>query len=162
MEVVFCRLCPWAKHFWCMTARPLHDLTKKDTPFTWAVPQQNAFNALKQVFTSEPILAIFDPARPTRLEVDASGYATGGVLSQKCDDDLWHPIAYRSQSMTEAERNYEIYDREMLAIHNALLDWRHFLEGFRDLVRPRKSSVLDNRAASHSSSSALEPTPRRV
>ena len=81
------------------------------------------------MFTSEPILAVFDPARPTRLEVDASGYATGGVLSQKCDDDLWHPIAYRSQTMSEAERNYDIYDREMLAIVRALEDWRHYLEG---------------------------------
>ena len=92
---------------------PLHNLTKKDTPFTWAEPQQTAFDALKQAFTSEPILAVFDPSRPTHLEVDASGYATGGVLSQKCDDELWHPIAYRPQSMTEAEHNYEIYDREM-------------------------------------------------
>ena len=57
-------------------ARPLHDLTKKDTPFTWAEPQQTAFDALKQAFTSEPILAVFDPSRPTCLEVDASGYAT--------------------------------------------------------------------------------------
>ena len=60
-------------------ARPLHDLTKKDTPFTWAEPQQTAFDALKQSFTSEPILAVFDPSRPTRLEVDASGYATGSL-----------------------------------------------------------------------------------
>jgi transposase InsO family protein len=67
--------------------------------------------------------------RETRLEVDASGYATGGVLSQKGEDGLWHPIAYRSASMTEAEQNYEIYDREMLAFCEALKDWRHFLEG---------------------------------
>ena len=66
---------------------------------------------------------------PTRVEVDASGYATGGVISQKHPDGFWHPIAYRSQSMTEAERNYDIYDREMLAICEALKDWRHFLEG---------------------------------
>ena len=56
------------------------------------------------------------------MEVDASGVATGGVLSQKHTDGFWHPIAYRSQSMTEAERNYDIYDREMLAICEALKD----------------------------------------
>ena len=78
-------------------------VTKKDTLFTWAKPQQTAFDALKQVFTSKPILAVFDPQQPTHLEVDASGYATGGVLSQKCDDNLWHPIAYCSQSTNEAE-----------------------------------------------------------
>ena len=111
------------------TARPLHDLTKKDAPFNWTDKQQTAFDTLKQAFVSQPILTVWSHTRPTRIEVDASGYATGGVLSQKCEDGLWHPVAYRSQSMTEAERNYEIYDREMLAIHDALKDWRHFLEG---------------------------------
>ena len=68
------------------------------------------------------------PDRLTRIEVDASGFATGGVLYQKCNDGLWHPIAYCSQSMNEAERNYQIWDREMLAIIEALKDWRQFLE----------------------------------
>lgn len=111
------------------TARPLHDLTKKDVPFIWGPAQETAFNTLKSAFTSEPILAMWSADRDTRLEVDASGYATGGVLSQKGEDGLWHPIAYRSASMTEAKRNYEIYDREMLAFCEALKDWRHFLEG---------------------------------
>ena len=110
-------------------ARPLHDLTKKDTPFLWGSAQQQAFDTLKDAFTSQPILAVWDPSLLTRVEVDASGYATGGVISQKHSDGFWHPIAYRSQSMTETERNYDIYDREMLAIHDALKDWRHFLEG---------------------------------
>jgi transposase InsO family protein len=48
---------------------------------------------------------------------------------QKQDDGHWHPIAYRSESMDPAERNYQIWDREMLAIIRALEDWRHFLEG---------------------------------
>jgi hypothetical protein len=53
----------------------------------------------------------------------------GGVLLQKLEDDLWHPIAFRSQSMVKAEQNYEIYDKEMLAIVRALKDWCHYLEG---------------------------------
>ena len=57
-------------------ARPLHDLTKKDVPFTWSTAQQTAFDALKDAFVKDPILATWDPERPTRLEVDASGYAT--------------------------------------------------------------------------------------
>ena len=73
---------------------------------------------------------MWEPDRPTRLEVDSSGYATGGVLLQKLKKDgLWHPVAFRSQSMIDAERNYEIYDKEMLAIIRALEDWRHYLEG---------------------------------
>ena len=110
-------------------ARPLHDLTKKDTPFVWAEAQQQAFDKLRTAFTTEPVLAMWSPNRPTRIEVDASGFATGGVISQKGDDNFWHPIAYRSQSMSPVERNYEIYDREMLAITEALKDWRYFLEG---------------------------------
>lgn len=110
-------------------ARPLNDLTKKDVPWTWGLAQQRAFQALKDAFTSEPVLISWDPNRPTRVEVDASGFATGGVLLQKLDDGLWHPVAFRSESMSDAERNYEIYDREMLGIIRALEDWRHYLEG---------------------------------
>jgi RNase H-like domain found in reverse transcriptase len=103
----------------------------KDVLWTWGVSQRLAFQTLKESFSQKPILAVWEPNRPTRLEVDASGYATGGVLLlQKLEDDLWHPVAFQSQSMVEAERNYEIYDKEMLAIVHALRveDWRHYLE----------------------------------
>lgn len=109
--------------------RPLHDLTKKDVAWEWGLRQRTAFDTLKEAFTTEPVLVTWEPDRPTRVEVDASGYATGGVLLQKLEDGLWHPVAFRSESMTEAERNYEIYDRELLAIVRGLEDWRHFLEG---------------------------------
>ena len=110
-------------------ARPLHDLTKKDTPWQWNKEQQEAFDSIKQQFCMEPILKVYDPELPTRVEVDTSGFATGGILSQKHDDGLWHPIVYRSQSMSKEECNYEIYNREMLGLICALEDWCHFLEG---------------------------------
>jgi hypothetical protein len=110
-------------------ARPLHDLTKKDVPWQWHAEQQHAFDTLKEKFCQEPILKVYDPELETRVEVDASGYATGGILSQKYPDGLWHPIAYRSSSMSKEEHNYEIYDREMLGCIRALEDWRHYLEG---------------------------------
>ena len=72
---------------------------------------------------------MWEPHRPTCLEVNASGYAIGGILLQKLDNNLWHPVAYCSQSMADAERNYKIYDREMLAIIRTLKDWQHYLEG---------------------------------
>ena len=84
-------------------ARPLHDLTKKDTPWQWSKEQQEAFYSIKRQFCTEPILKVYDPELPTRVEVDASGFATGGILSQKHDDGLWHPVAYRSQSMSKEE-----------------------------------------------------------
>jgi hypothetical protein len=111
--------------------QPLHSFTKKDVPFVWGPTQQAAFDTLKAAFTSTPVLAIWSPTRPTRIEVDASGFATSGVISQKCDDldSLWHPIAFRSAFFKEAERNYKIWDREMLAITKALKNWRQFLAG---------------------------------
>jgi hypothetical protein len=110
-------------------ARPLHDLTKKDVPWQWHPEQQQAFDALEQRFCEEPILKVYDPELPTWVEVDASGFATGGILSQKGEDRLWHPVAYHSDSMSKEDHNYEIYDREMLSLICALEDWRHFLEG---------------------------------
>ena len=110
-------------------ARPLHDLTKKDVPFEWKQEQQQAFDHLKAAFCIAPILKVYDPTLPTRVEVNASGFATGGILSQKHADSYWHPVAYQSESMSKEERNYEIYDRKMLGAIRALEDWRHFLEG---------------------------------
>jgi len=51
-----------------------------------------------------------------RVEVDTSDFATGGVLSMKCEDEKWRLVAYISKSLNEAERNYEIHNKEMLAI----------------------------------------------
>ena len=63
---------------------------------------------------------------PYHLETDTSDYALGAVLSQK-QDDKWHPIAFLSKSLNEAECNYKIYNKEMLAIMIALNKWRHHL-----------------------------------
>lgn len=85
-------------------------------PWCWREGEEAAFTMLKQAFVEAPILALYDPSRPTEVEVDASNFATGGVLSQKGDNDLWHPIAYRSETMNAPECNYEIYDKEFMAI----------------------------------------------
>ena len=63
------------------------------------------------------------------MEVDASDYTMGGVLSMECEDGLWRPVAFLSKSLNEAERNYKIHDKEMLAIIRGLENWRHLLEG---------------------------------
>jgi len=64
-----------------------------------------------------------------RMEVDTLDYATGGVLSMEGKDGLWRPVAFFSKSLNETERNYEIHDKEMLAIIRGLENWRHLLEG---------------------------------
>jgi hypothetical protein len=111
------------------TTRPFNNLTKKDTPWRWDTSQQKAFAGLREGFVSTPILVLWDSSWETHIEVDASGFATGGALLQKLPDGHWHPVAFRSASMQPAERVYEIYNKEMLAIISALRDWRHFLKG---------------------------------
>jgi len=64
-----------------------------------------------------------------RVEADTSNFAMGGVLSIKCEDNKWRPVAYISKLLNETERNYEIHDKEMLAVIRCLEAWRHFLEG---------------------------------
>ena len=106
-------------------AKPLTTLTGK-VPWEWSNKQQIAFNELQRAVSNHPVLAIPIDNAPYRLEADSSDFAIGAVLSQK-QDDKWHPIAYLSKSLNEAERNYEIYDKEMLAIMTALGEWRHYL-----------------------------------
>jgi len=62
------------------------------------------------------VLAALDLDKEFRIEADALNYATGGVLSIKCSDELWRPVAFISKSLSNIERNYEIHDKEMLAV----------------------------------------------
>src|ERR1700759_172817 len=111
-------------------AIPLFGTTKKDVPFTWTEDCQRAFDSLKFAMTSAPVLLIPNPLQPYRVEADSSDFATGAVLSQLSpDDSKWHPVAFFSRALSPVERNYEIHDKEMLAIIRALEEWRHFLEG---------------------------------
>ena len=64
-----------------------------------------------------------------RIEVDVSDYAMREVLSMECEDKLWRLVAFLSKSLNETERNYEIYDKEMLVIIRRLENWRYLLEG---------------------------------
>ena len=84
---------------------------------------------MKEWFTKEPVLAAPDINKKMRMEVDTLDYATGGVLSRECEDRLWRPVAFLSKSLNEMERNYEIHNKEMLAIIQGLESWRHLLEG---------------------------------
>ena len=70
-----------------------------------------------------------DLDKKMQMEIDVSDYATGGVLSMECEDKLWRLVAFLSKSLNETERNYEIHDKEMLAIIRGLEAWRHLLEG---------------------------------
>ena len=81
------------------------------------------------VFTTEPVLAILDIDREIIVEADVSDYVTGGVLSIRYKNGKWRPVAFISKSLNTTERNYEIYNKEMLAVIRCLEAWRHYLEG---------------------------------
>ena len=97
-------------------AKPLHEITRKETKWNWGERQQRAFERLNERFTTEPVLVTPDLDKEMRVEADASDYMIGGVLSMKCEDEKWRPVTYISKSLNKAERNYEIHDKEMLAI----------------------------------------------
>jgi len=87
------------------------------------------FRRLKEIFMLEPVLAAPDLDKEMRVKADTLDYATGGILSMKCEDERWRPVAYISKSLSDTEKNYKIHDKEMLAVIRCLEVWRHFLEG---------------------------------
>jgi len=111
--------------------RPLTELTKKERKEDWAWNQeaQTAFEELKRLFTTAPILAHFDPTRRVIIESDASDFALGAVLSQRDEENRLHPVAFHSRKFQPAEINYEIHDKELLAIVDAFKHWRRYCEG---------------------------------
>src|SRR5882724_9383233 len=83
---------------------------------------------------STPILVQPNQEAPFRLETDASGYATGAVLSQLSEDGKWHPMGFTSKGLDLAERNYVIHDKELLSVICSLEEWRHNLEGTKHTI----------------------------
>jgi hypothetical protein len=88
-----------------------------------------SFEKLKHCFTTAPILTHFDPNRECMVETDASDFALGGTLSQTAEDRKLHPNAFHSRKFSPAEINYEIHDKELLAIIDCFKAWRRYLEG---------------------------------
>ena len=125
----FCNFYHAFIHSFSHLAKPLNNLTKKDTPWMWGNEQQLMFNTLREHIVSEPVLIQPDLSKPFELEVDSSGFARGAVLLQRGADNKKHPIAFYSQTLMDAKQNYPINDLEFLAIVYALLHWCAFLAG---------------------------------
>ena len=97
-------------------ARPLFDLTG-NIKFKWEEEQEQAFRELRCQITSTPILAFPNEDKPFQVEADSLDFTTGAVLSQLSEEDgKWHPVAFYSKSLSAVEQNYDIYDKEMLAV----------------------------------------------
>ena len=81
---------------------------------------------MKQKITTQPVLALPRREGKFRVEVDASGHAIGGVLSQE-QEGKWKPVTFLSRTISSVERNYKIYDKELLAIVEVLDKWQQYL-----------------------------------
>ena len=117
-------------------ARPLNDLTKKARQWTWNGREQQAFDKLKTICSSYPVLRTPDWSRQFILETDASGFALGAVLMQEFDDGI-HPVAFNSRSLLPAERNYDAHDKELAGVVFGFKCGRPFLLGAKHAVRVR-------------------------
>ena len=121
----FCNFYRRFIHHYAGIARPLNVLTG-NTPFEWTPECDEAFTKLKTVITTAPVLIIPNNHDKFRLEADASVYALGAILSQQ-QEGKWKPAGFVSKAFNPTQRNYEIYDRELLAIMTALQDFRKHL-----------------------------------
>ena len=97
--------------------------------FQWGKKEQMAFDYLKHQFITAPILAMPDKEKPFILETDTSQYALGAVLKQEDEHGRERPVSYLFQLLNPVQWNYQIYDKELLAVMLALEHWRHFLKG---------------------------------
>src|SRR5438270_11883155 len=97
--------------------------------FNWTAEVEKAFQQLKELFREDAILRSFDPSKPITIEIDASDKALKACLSQPDDKGKLQPIAIHSRKFTPAELNYDIHDKELLAIVDTFQTWRVYLEG---------------------------------
>jgi hypothetical protein len=119
----------------------LTTLTKKDIPFVFDEQAVAAFKNLKDAFLGAPVLAHYDPDLELWVETDASNYVVAGVLSQMHADRVLRPVVFFSRRLSPAECNYDIYDKELLAVVRVFEEWRP------ELIAADKpiNSVVDHR-----------------
>lgn len=114
-----------------LIARPLTDLTKKESSWHWCSEQDISFNKLKEALIQRPLLGIYDPHKETYLHTDASKYGLAGILIQKTDSGVNQPIAYFSRKTTIDEQKYHAYELETLAVIASLQRFRVYLLGLK-------------------------------
>jgi len=138
--------------------RPLFDLTCSDQAWNWSTKEQEAFERLKMAMTTAPILTSLQDSEPFRIEADSSDFTSGAILSQQLPgEEKWHLVAFYSKSLSLVEWNYEIHDKEMLAMLSQSLDDLGITLG-KCLGRTRWSSPLDSTTYLYYFTSGYTPT----
>ena len=125
---------------------PLSSLTRKEKAWEWGDKQQEAFETLKEAMITEPILQHFNPEQPVTIKMDASDYTIGAICSQPNEKGILHPKAYYSRKLKDSEHNYDIHDKELLAIVDALRKWDTYCK----TMGPKITILTDHKNLEHS------------
>jgi RNase H-like domain found in reverse transcriptase len=120
---------------------PLICPMKKDKTFSWSDNAYHTFESLKSTFVLVPILCHFNPKLHIILETDASDYVITAILSQVNENNKICPVAFHSCSMQHAKLNYDIHDKELLAVFNTFCAWCAYLEGAMHTI----SVIMDHK-----------------
>jgi len=121
----------WFIHRFSPILSHITDLLHQDVKFEWGEAHEAAFLKIVILFTSgkTPILKHYDPDRPGLLETDASNFAIASILSQKFEDGKIHSVRFVSRKLNPAAINYDVYDKEILAVVFSLRKNRPYLQG---------------------------------
>jgi len=125
-------------------SHPLRELLSTKRSWVWGPDQERAFAEVKAELTHDTVLILYNPQANTKISADASSFVLGAVLMQQ-SKDLWQPVAYASQLMSETERRHGQIEKEALAVTWAC-------EKFSDYILGRSFHIESNSQASHSHS----------
>ncbi|CAJ2508954.1 Uu.00g139800.m01.CDS01 [Anthostomella pinea] len=114
---------------------PLTDLTKNDRKFKWTAKEQQAFDTIRELILSDPVTRLPDPEKEFEVETDVSDYALGGQLGQRDENGKLHPVAFFSKKLYGPELNYQIHDKELIAVIEAFKEWKPYLSGTKKPVK---------------------------
>lgn len=109
----------------------LRGLLTTNSTWHWDQPQRCAFDKIKKMLTSSPVLALYDPSLPTKVTADSSSYGLGAVLTQKQANGHWSPVVYASRSLTPTERRYAQIEKEALASTWSCSRFQDYLIGIK-------------------------------
>ena len=127
---LFLKFCNYYRRFivnWSSKTEPFTKIIKKDKNQKWDKEQKKLFKEIKNKFIEELILKIYRLELLMKIKIDLLDFILGAYIVQKYKNKIWHPVAYYSKKLTLLELNYNIYDKELLAIVTALKEWRAFL-----------------------------------
>lgn len=128
----FLGICGWYRRFvrnFASITSPLTDMLQKGRKFVWSEDAKSSFVQLKEMLCSAPVLHNPDFSRPFSIQCDASQYGIGAVLAQTNEEGDEVPVAYMSQKLTSAQRNYTVSEQECLAAVTAIKNSEHMSKG---------------------------------